>query len=314
MKNFISIENLSKVYANNFKALDEINLEIEKGEIFALLGPNGAGKSTLINIICGIVTSSGGKILVNNFDIKKEYRKARSLIGVVPQELTLEAFETVWDNVCYSRGLYGKSLNSYYIESLLKELSLWEKRKSKLRELSGGMKRRVLIAKALSHEPTVLFLDEPSASVDVELRKDMWGIVKRLKQKGVTIILTTHYIEEAEEIADRVGIINHGKIIVVDQKDELIKRLGEKKLILELQETINNIPTILQEFNLELSEDKKRITYTYDTKNKRTGITTLLNLMRDEGINLKDMNTEKSSLESIFINLVKGSNNELLRS
>jgi len=314
MKNYISIVNLSKVYANNFKALDEINLEIEKGEIFALLGPNGAGKSTLINIICGIVTSSAGKILVNNFDIKKEYRKARSLIGVVPQELTLEAFETVWDNVCYSRGLYGKSLNSNYIESLLKELSLWEKRKSKLRELSGGMKRRVLIAKALSHEPTVLFLDEPSASVDVELRKDMWGIVKRLKQKGVTIILTTHYIEEAEEIADRVGIINHGKIIVVDRKDELIKRLGEKKLILELQETINNIPTILQEFNLELSEDKKRITYTYDTKNKRTGITTLLNLMRDEGINLKDMNTEKSSLESIFINLVKGSNNELLRS
>ena len=210
--------------------------------------------------------------------------------------------------------MYGKSLNSYYIESLLKELSLWEKRKSKLRELSGGMKRRVLIAKALSHEPTILFLDEPSASVDVELRKDMWGIVKRLKQKGVTIILTTHYIEEAEEIADRVGIINHGKIIVVDKKDELIKRLGEKKLILELQETINNIPAILQEFNLELSEDKKRITYTYDTKNKRTGITTLLNLMRDEGINLKDMNTEKSSLESIFINLVKGSNNELLRS
>ena len=314
MKNYISIVNLSKVYANNFKALDEINLEIEKGEIFALLGPNGAGKSTLINIICGIVTSSAGKILVNNFDIKKEYRKARSLIGVVPQELTLEAFETVWNNFCYSRGLYGKSLNSNYIESLLKELSLWEKRKSKLRELSGGMKRRVLIAKALSHEPTVLFLDEPSASVDVELRKDMWGIVKRLKQKGVTIILTTHYIEEAEEIADRVGIINHGKIIVVDQKDELIKRLGEKKLILELQETINNIPTILQEFNLELSEDKKLITYTYDTKNKRTGITTLLNLMRDEGINLKDMNTEKSSLESIFINLVKGSNNELLRS
>ena len=314
MKNFISIENLSKVYANNFKALDEINLQIEKGEIFALLGPNGAGKSTLINIICGIVTSSAGKILVSNFDIKKEYRKARSLIGVVPQELTLEAFETVWDNVCYSRGLYGKSLSSNYIESLLKELSLWEKRKSKLRELSGGMKRRVLIAKALSHEPTVLFLDEPSASVDVELRRDMWKIVKRLKQKGVTIILTTHYIEEAEEIADRVGIINHGKIIIVDKKDELIKRLGEKKLILELQEKINNIPTILKEYNLELSEDKKRITYIYDTKNKRTGITTLLNLMRDEGINLKDMNTEKSSLESIFINLVKGSNNELLRS
>jgi len=314
MKNFISIENLSKVYANNFKALDEINLQIEKGEIFALLGPNGAGKSTLINIICGIVTSSTGKIMVSNFDIKKEYRKARSLIGVVPQELTLEAFETVWDNVCYSRGLYGKALNPNYIESLLRELSLWEKRKSKLRELSGGMKRRVLIAKALSHEPTVLFLDEPSASVDVELRKDMWKIVKRLKQKGVTIILTTHYIEEAEEIADRVGIINHGKIIIVDQKDELIKRLGEKKLILELQETINNIPTILNGYSLELSKDKKRITYTYDTKNKRTGITTLLNLMREEGINLKDMNTEKSSLESIFINLVKGSDNELFRS
>jgi len=234
----------------------------------------------------------------------------------MPQEFNFNPHEPNIEILINQAGYFGIARTEAKIqaEKLLKKMELWDRRFDVAQSLSGGMKRRVLIAKALSHEPTVLFLDEPSASVDVELRKDMWEIVKRLKQKGVTIILTTHYIEEAEEIADRVGIINHGKIIVVDQKDELIKRLGEKKLILELQETINNIPTILQEFNLELSEDKKRITYTYDTKNKRTGITTLLNLMRDEGINLKDMNTEKSSLESIFINLVKGSNNELLRS
>ena len=314
MKNFVSIQNLNKIYPSTFKALDNLSLDIEKGEIFALLGPNGAGKSTLINIICGIVSKTSGKVLINNHDNVKDFRKTRSMIGVVPQELSLEIFETVWDNVCYSRGLYGKSNNFKYIEELLKELSLWDKKNSLLRELSGGMKRRVLIAKALSHEPSVLFLDEPSASVDVELRKDMWNIIKKLKKKGVTIILTTHYIEEAEEIADRVGIINHGKIIIVDKKDELIKKLGQKKLIIELQEKIQGIPDKLKNFDLIVNEDLNQITYTYDTKNERTGITELLNLIKSEGFILKDLNTEKSSLESIFINLVKGANNELLRS
>jgi ABC-2 type transport system ATP-binding protein len=314
MKNFVSIQNLNKIYPSTFKALDNLSLDIEKGEIFALLGPNGAGKSTLINIICGIVSKTSGKVLINNHDNVKDFRKTRSMIGVVPQELSLEVFETVWDNVCYSRGLYGKSNNFKYIEELLKELSLWDKKNSLLRELSGGMKRRVLIAKALSHEPSVLFLDEPSASVDVELRKDMWNIIKKLKKKGVTIILTTHYIEEAEEIADRVGIINHGKIIIVDKKDELIKKLGQKKLIIELQEKIQGIPDKLKHFNLIVNENLNQITYTYDTKNERTGITELLNLIKSEGFILKDLNTEKSSLESIFINLVKGANDELLRS
>ena len=313
MKNFVSIKNLNKTYKNNFKALDNLSLNIEKGEIFALLGPNGAGKSTLINIICGIVKNNSGKILVNNFDIIKDYRKTRSMIGVVPQELPLEAFETVWNNVCYSRGLYGKSDNFDYIKSLLIDLSLWDKKDNKLRELSGGMKRRVLIAKALSHEPSILFLDEPTASVDVELRKDMWEVVKKLKLKGVTIILTTHYIEEAEEIADRVGIINNGKIIIVDQKDALIKKLGQKKLIIELQKNITKIPKNLLSFNLILNNEGNLITYIYDTKNDRTGITTLLNELKNEGLNLKDITTEKSSLESIFINLVKGANDELLR-
>ena len=314
MKNFVSIQNLNKLYANNFKALDTLSLNIEKGEIFALLGPNGAGKSTLINIICGITSKTSGKVLINGYDNVKDFRKTRSLIGVVPQELSLEIFETVWDNVCYSRGLYGKSNNFNYIEQLLKELSLWDKKNNLLRELSGGMKRRVLIAKALSHEPSVLFLDEPSASVDVELRKDMWNIIKKLKNKGVTIILTTHYIEEAEEIADRVGIINHGKIIIVDKKDELIKKLGQKKLIIELQKKILIIPDKLKKFDLILNKNLNQITYTYDTKYERTGITELLNSIKDEGFILKDLNTEKSSLESIFINLVKGANDELLRS
>ena len=314
MKNFVSIQNLNKVYPSTFKALDNLSLDIEKGEIFALLGPNGAGKSTLINIICGIVSKTSGKVLIDNYDNVKDFRKTRSMVGVVPQELSLEIFETVWDNVCYSRGLYGKSNNFKYIEELLKELSLWDKKNNLLRELSGGMKRRVLIAKALSHEPSVLFLDEPSASVDVELRKDMWNIIKKLRDKGVTIILTTHYIEEAEEIADRVGIINHGKIIIVDEKDELIKKLGQKKLIIELQEKIKNIPIKLKYFDLVINKNLNQITYTYDAKNERTGITELLNLIKSEGLILKDLNTEKSSLESIFINLVKGANDELLRS
>jgi ABC-2 type transport system ATP-binding protein len=314
MNNFVSVQNLNKIYKNGFKALDNITLNIQKGEIFALLGPNGAGKSTLINIICGIVSASSGAVTVDSFDTIKDFRKARSIIGIVPQELNLEGFETVFDNVCYSRGLYGKSNNFNYIESLLKELSLWDKKDSKLRELSGGMKRRVLIAKALSHKPSVLFLDEPSASVDVELRKDMWNIVKRLKDKGVTIILTTHYIEEAEEIADRVGVINKGKIVIVDKKNDLIKKLGQKKLIIELHEKINVIPARLREYNLDLDVKGNKITYTFDTKKNKTGITRLLNIIKEENLTLKDMNTEKSSLESIFINLVKGANDELLRS
>ena len=313
MSDIIKINKLSKVYKNKFKALDNLDLIIQKGEIFALLGPNGAGKSTLINTVCGILNFDSGSITVNEFDIKKQYRKARSLIGIVPQELNLEAFETVWDNVNYSRGLYGKSSNHEYIEELLKELSLWEKKDSKLRELSGGMKRRVLIAKALSHEPRILFLDEPTASVDVELRKDMWEIVKRLKKKGVTIILTTHYIEEAEEIADRVGIINNGKIILVDNKDNLISKLGQKILKIELANQIEKVPEKLREFNLELNKERNVLTYIYDTKGKNTGITSLLSEIKNLGLQLKDISTEQSSLESIFLNLVKESENELVR-
>ena len=311
MNNYISINNISKVYSNKFQALNKINLNIKQGEIFALLGPNGAGKSTLINVICGIVSPTSGKITVNNFDIISNYRKARSLIGVVPQELTLEAFENVFDNVSYSRGLYGKSSNPQYIESLLKELSLWDKKSNRLRELSGGMKRRTLIAKALSHEPKILFLDEPTASVDVELRKDMWEVVKKLKSKGVTIILTTHYIEEAEEIADRVGIINQGKIILVDEKDELIKKMGQKKLIIDLHTSIKSVPILLKNYHLKLNSEGDKIIYNYDAKKENTGITSLLHTLENEGIKIKDINTEESSLENIFVNLVKGSNNEL---
>ena len=313
MSEILQISKVSKIYKNKFQALDNLTLSINEGEIFALLGPNGAGKSTLINTICGILNFDNGNITVNNFDIKKQYREARSLIGIVPQELNLEAFETVWNNVNYSRGLYGKPSNHEYIEKLLKELSLWEKKDNKLRELSGGMKRRVLIAKALSHEPKILFLDEPTASVDVELRKDMWEVVKRLKKNGVTIILTTHYIEEAEEIADRVGIINNGKIILVDEKENLIKKLGQKILKIELVNSIKEIPTDLKNFNLELNQEKNSLTYIYDTKGKNTGITSLLSEIKNLGIQLKDISTEQSSLESIFLNLVKESENELDR-
>ena len=314
MNNYISIKNLSKTYSDskkNFDALKNINLDIKQGDIFALLGPNGAGKTTLINIVCGIVKKSEGQVIINNLDIEKDYKKARSLIGIVPQELTLEAFETVQNNVNYSRGLYGKSKNDEYIEKLLKQLSLWDKKNNRLRELSGGMKRRVLIAKALSHEPKILFLDEPTASVDVELRIEMWNVIKKLKNSGVTIILTTHYIYEAEEIADTVGVMNNGELILVEEKNELIKKMGQKKLIIELQEKIKNIPKKLDNYNLSLNNDGNKLTYIYDTKSKRTGITSLLNEIRNEGLTLKDITTEKSSLESIFINLVKGSNNEL---
>ena len=314
MSEILKISNVSKVYNNKFRALDNLSLKINKGEIFALLGPNGAGKSTLINTVCGILNFDKGTITVDELDIKTQYRKARSLIGIVPQELNLEAFETVWDNVNYSRGLYGKPPNLPYTEKLLKELSLWDKKNSKLRELSGGMKRRVLIAKALSHEPKVLFLDEPTASVDVELRRDMWEVVKRLKQEGVTIILTTHYIEEAEEIADRVGIINNGKIILVDEKESLINKLGQKILKIELTNPIDKIPSNLSNFNLEINSDMNILTYIYDTKGENTGITSLLSEIKSLGMQLKDISTEQSSLESIFLNLVKESENELVRS
>ena len=314
MREILKINKITKIYKNKFKALDELSLNINEGEIFALLGPNGAGKSTLINTVCGILNFDDGNISVNEHDIIKDYRKARSLIGIVPQELNLEAFETVWNNVNYSRGLYGKSPNYQYIEELLKELSLWDKKDNKLRELSGGMKRRVLIAKALSHEPKVLFLDEPTASVDVELRKDMWKVIQKLKEKNVTIILTTHYIEEAEEIADRVGIINNGKIILVDEKKKLIQKLGQKILKIELSEPIELIPNALESFKLQLNNEKNILTYTYDTKGKNTGITSLLSEIKNLGLQLKDISTEQSSLESIFLNLVKESENEFARS
>ena len=304
----ISINNLSKTYDNGFNALKTVNLEIKKGEIFAMLGPNGAGKTTLISIICGIVKPSGGKVTVDGFDIIDDYRETRSRIGLVPQELTLEQFETVFNNVSYSRGLYGKKPNPEHIEKILKQLSLWDKKDQRLRQLSGGMKRRVLIAKALSHEPNILFLDEPTAGVDVELRQDMWKVVEELRKTGVTIILTTHYIEEAEAIADRVGVINQGEIIVVDQTKELLKKMGHKKLTVELQEKINEIPKTLDQYQLSLTNDNMALDYTYNVQAKQTGITTLLQDIKDAGLKLKDLKTEQSTLEKIFVSLVKEKN------
>ena len=306
--NQIVISKLSKVYDNNFSALKNINLNIKKGEIFAMLGPNGAGKTTLISIICGIVKPSSGKVTVENFDIIEEYRETRSRIGLVPQELTLEQFETVFNNVSYSRGLYGKKPNPDYIEKILKQLSLWEKKNFNLRQLSGGMKRRVLIAKALSHEPQILFLDEPTAGVDVELRKEMWKVVKSLRETGVTIILTTHYIEEAEAIADRVGVINQGELIIVEKKNELIKKMGQKKLIVELQQEVKQLPDSLKRYNLTVEDDMMSLNYTYDLKSKQTGITNLLQDIKDSGLKLKDLKTEQSNLEKIFVTLVKENN------
>ena len=304
----ISINNLSKTYNNGFNALKKINLEIKKGEIFAMLGPNGAGKTTLISIICGIVKPSLGKVTVDGYDIIDDYRETRSRIGLVPQELTLEQFETVFNNVSYSRGLYGKKPNPAHIEKILKQLSLWDKKDQRLRQLSGGMKRRVLIAKALSHEPSILFLDEPTAGVDVELRQDMWKVVEELRKTGVTIILTTHYIEEAEAIADRVGVINQGEIIVVDQTKELLKKMGYKKLTVELQEKINDIPNSLKKYNLTMINDNMGFDYTYNVQAKQTGITTLLQDIKDAGLKLKDLKTEQSTLEKIFVSLVKEKN------
>ena len=306
--NQILINNLSKVYDNGFNALKNINLKIRKGEIFAMLGPNGAGKTTLISIICGIVNPTSGNVTVDDYDIIKDYRETRSRIGLVPQELTLEQFETVFDNVSYSRGLYGKKADPNHIEKVLKQLSLWDKKDLKLRQLSGGMKRRVLIAKALSHEPTILFLDEPTAGVDVELRKEMWQVVENLRKTGVTIILTTHYIEEAEAIADRVGVINQGEIVIVDETKELLKKMGHKKLIIDLHEKINQIPTTLQKYNLSFAPDLMSLNYTYSLKTKQTGITNLLQDLKDAGLKLKDLKTEQSNLEKIFVNLVREKN------
>ena len=306
--NQIVISNLSKVYENGFNALKKINLNIKKGEILAMLGPNGAGKTTLISIICGIVKPTSGKVTVENFDIIDHYRETRSRIGLVPQELTLEQFETVFNNVSYSRGLYGKKPNPNHIEKVLKQLSLWDKKDLILRQLSGGMKRRVLIAKALSHEPQILFLDEPTAGVDVELRQEMWKVVKSLRETGVTIILTTHYIEEAEAIADRVGVINQGELIVVEEKKELLKKMGHKTLTVQLQEEVKEIPDSIKKYNLIIGDDKISLNYTYNLQEKQTGITNLLQDIKDSGLKLKDLKTEQSNLEKIFVTLVRENN------
>jgi ABC-2 type transport system ATP-binding protein len=305
MKSIVKIETLSKVYASGHRALSAVDLEINEGEILALLGPNGAGKTTLISIICGIVSASTGTVSVAGFDNQRDYRQTRDLIGLVPQELTLGAFDTVWNAVNFSRGLFGKSPDPVYLEQLLKDLSLWDKRDSELRELSGGMKRRVLIAKALSHEPRILFLDEPTAGVDVELRQDMWKMVRKLNDSGVTIILTTHYIEEAEEIADRVGVISEGRLLLVEDKQCLMQKLGKKQLLIELRQAIEAVPEALTDYNLELSEDRCHLVYTYDTQSsERTGITALLQTLQESGLSLKDLKSSQSSLEEIFVSLV----------
>ncbi len=301
----IAIEGLTKTYKSGFQALKSVDLTIRRGEIFALLGPNGAGKTTLISIVCGIVNPSTGRVRVNGHDITTDYRAARAQIGLVPQELTTDAFETVWNTVSFSRGLFGKPANPDHIERVLKDLSLWEKRDSRMMTLSGGMKRRVLIAKALSHEPQVLFLDEPTAGVDVELRQDMWRLVRRLRETGVTIILTTHYIEEAEEMADRVGVISGGEIILVEEKAELMRKLGRKQLTLHLHQPLESVPPTLAAYGLELGAGGAELTYTYDTKAERTGITSLLRDLTEAGIRFRDLQTRQSSLEEIFVGLLK---------
>lgn len=304
MSSVISIQNLSKTYATGFQALKTINLDIRRGEIFALLGPNGAGKTTLIGIVCGIVNPSTGKVTVDGHDIVSDYRAARSEIGLVPQELTTDAFETVWATVNFSRGLFGKPRNPAYIEKILKQLSLWEKKDSKIMTLSGGMKRRVMIAKALSHEPRILFLDEPTAGVDVELRKDMWQVVRELRASGVTIILTTHYIEEAEDMADRIGVISKGEIMLVEDKAELMRKLGKKQLTIMLQKPLAEIPPALAAHNLTLADNGNELVYGYDTKGERTGITALLSDLNAASIRFRDLQTTQSSLEDIFVGLV----------
>jgi ABC-2 type transport system ATP-binding protein len=305
MPPIIAISGVSKTYASGFSALKTINLDIERGEIFALLGPNGAGKTTLISIVCGIVNRSSGTVTVDGHDIGKDYRAARGLIGLVPQELTIDAFETVWATVNYSRGLFGKPANPAFVEKVLRDLSLWDKKDAKAITLSGGMKRRLMIAKALSHEPRVLFLDEPTAGVDVELRQDMWAMVRRLREDGVTIILTTHYIEEAQAMADRVGVINHGEIVLVEDKDELMRKLGRKRLVLELRTPLDAVPAVLSRYELELAADGQRLTYTYDDQSERPGVASLLRDLGGAGIEFRDLDTKNSSLEEIFVNLVR---------
>lgn len=306
MPPIISVSSLSKTYATGHHALKDVSLDIAQGEILALLGPNGAGKTTLISIICGIVNPGSGSVTVGGHDIVTQFRQTRDLIGLVPQELTLGHFDTVWNTLCFSRGLFGKRPNPAYLEQLLKDLSLWNKKDSAIMALSGGMKRRVLIGKALSHEPAVLFLDEPTAGVDVELRKDMWALVRRLRESGVTIILTTHYIEEAEEIADRVGIIDDGRLVLVDDKQALMQKLGKKQMIVELESPVRRVPDALAAWALELSDDGGLLTYTYDPRHTRTGIPDLLQALGEAGLSLKDFRTTQSSLEDIFVNLVKG--------
>ena len=305
MQSILSVKNVSKTYASGFTALHGVDLEIRKGEILALLGPNGAGKTTLISIVCGIVTASTGTVTVDGHDIVADYRLSRSIIGLVPQELTTDAFETVWDTVSFSRGLFGRAPNPAHIEKTLKALSLWEKKDARIRTLSGGMKRRVMIAKALSHEPQVLFLDEPTAGVDVELRRDMWEMVRELRATGVTIILTTHYIEEAEEMADRIGVIAKGKLLLVEDKTELMNKLGKKQVTLLLQDAITEVPPALSDYALALSADGHELTYTYDTRNESRGIVDFMKHVNDAGIPFKDLRTKQSSLEEIFVSLVE---------
>ena len=305
MDSIISIKGLSKTYNSGFQALKTVDLEINRGEILALLGPNGAGKTTLISTICGIISPSSGTVSVDGFDIIKDFRKTRAMIGLVPQELTLGAFDTVWSTVRFSRGLFGSKRDDAYLEQLLKDLSLFDKKDSEIRALSGGMKRRVLIAKALSHQPKVLFLDEPTAGVDVELRKDMWKIVNKLRNQGVTIILTTHYIEEAEEIAERVGVISNGELLLVEKKDELMQSLGKKQLLIDLKEPVKEIPSSLEEYNIELNEDGTQISYSYVVKDETADVSEILNKITNSGLLLKDLKVEQSSLEDIFVDLVK---------
>lgn len=307
MTDIICVSNLSKKYATGLEALKRVDLTIREGEIFALLGPNGAGKTTLINIICGIVNPSEGTVTADGHDIIRDYRKARAKIGIVPQELATDAFETVWATVSFSRGLFGKAPSPAHIEKVLRDLSLWEKKDAKIQTLSGGMKRRVMIAKALSHEPKILFLDEPTAGVDVALRREMWAMVRRLRDAGVTIILTTHYIEEAEEMADRVGVVRKGELILVEEKRTLMSKLGKKQLSLNLKEPLAEVPTALSAYNLELSTDKETLIYNFDSKTSETGIAPLLKQLSDLGIDYKDLQTRQSSLEDIFVNLVSAS-------
>ena len=305
MSAVISISALGKTYASGLHALKNIDLEIEKGEIFALLGPNGAGKTTLISIVCGIVTPTAGKVLVDGHDIVADYRQSRTKIGLVPQELTTDTFETVWGTVTFSRGLFGRAPNPAHLESVLRELALWDKRNDRIRTLSGGMKRRVLIAKALAHEPEILFLDEPTAGVDVELRRDMWSLVQRLRTNGVTIILTTHYIDEAEEMADRIGVIHKGELIVVEEKSVLMKKLGKKQMTLHLQAPMRQVPAQLSDWRLSLSRDGCTLEYTFDASEEGAGVASLLERMNELGIGFKDLNTRQSSLEDIFVSLVR---------